>query len=91
MPVRDLTAGGPPGYACNVAQLQLGSNRCQSVRGAGVAAAVAARCVPARQPAQRASSLAARDQVAAPARALEHQGPVQVERARSDADLARRR
>jgi DNA invertase Pin-like site-specific DNA recombinase len=91
MQVRYLTDGVTPGYECNVAHLHLGINRCQSVRGDGVDAAVAASFLQALQPAQLEISLAALDQVEAHARDLEHQWQLQLERARYDADLARRR
>lgn len=86
MQVHYLADGVTPGYECNVAHLHLGVNRCQAMRGDGVDAAVAAL-----QPAQLEVSLAALDQLEAQARDLDRQWQRQLERARYEADLARRR
>jgi DNA invertase Pin-like site-specific DNA recombinase len=91
MQVKYLADGVTPGYECNVAHLHLGLNRCQSVRGDGVDAAVAASFLEALQPAQLEVSLAALDQLEAQARDVERQWQLQLERARYEADLARRR
>ncbi len=91
MQVKYLADGVTPGYECNVAHLHLGVNRCQSVRGDGVDAAVAASFLEALQPAHLEVSLAALDQVEAHAREVDRQWQLQVERARYEADLARRR
>jgi DNA invertase Pin-like site-specific DNA recombinase len=91
MQVKYLADGVTPGYECNVAHLHLGVNRCQSVRGDGVDAAVAASFLEALQPAQLEVSLAALDHLEAHARDVERQWQLQVERVRYEADLARRR
>ena len=89
--VRYRADGATPGYDCDVAHLHLGINRCQSVWGDGVDAAVATSFLDALWPAHLEISLAALDQVEAHARDAERQWQLQVERAHYEADLARRR
>jgi hypothetical protein len=91
MQVHYLADGVTPGYECNIAHLHLGINRCQAMRGDGVDAAVVACFLDALQPAQLEVSLAALDQMEAQAREVERQWQRQLERARYEADLARRR
>jgi DNA invertase Pin-like site-specific DNA recombinase len=83
--------GQTPGYECNVAHLHLGLNRCQSFRGDSIDAAVAAVFLEAMVPAQLEVSLATLAQLEAQAQQLARQWQLQLERARYEADLARRR
>ena len=64
---------------------------CQSIRGDEIDAAVARALLEAMRPAQLEVSMAAFDQVAAQARQLDRQWQLTLERARYEAELARRR
>ena len=64
---------------------------CQSMRGDEIDAAVAHALLEAMRPAQLEVSMAAFDQVAAQARQLDRQWQLTLERARYEAELARRR
>lgn len=80
-----------PLYDCAELHAQLAGRTCQSVRGDVVDAAVARLFLEAVQPAQLAVSLATLDEVDARARQLDRQRQLRLERARYDADVARRR
>src|SRR6478752_4578835 len=64
---------------------------CQAMRGDAIDAAVARVFLEAMRPAQLEVSMAALDQVAAQARQLDRQWQMTLERARYEAELARRR
>jgi DNA invertase Pin-like site-specific DNA recombinase len=91
MGVRYTRHGTTPSYECNQAHKQQGGRTCQSVRGDGVDAAVSRLFLEAIQPAQLEVSLATLDQIEDQARQVERQGQLRLERARYEADLARRR
>lgn len=91
MAVRYLTAGPTPTYECHQLHAQLAAPLCQSLRGDGVDAAVARTFLEALQPAQLEVSLATLEHLEARARQIEHQWQLRLERARYEADRARRR
>jgi hypothetical protein len=64
---------------------------CQCIRGDGLDAAVAPRLFEAIEPAQLTIALEAVEPLEAQARAIEHQWQLRLERARYEADHARRR
>ncbi len=78
-------------YECNQLHKHLGEKTCQSLRGDGIDAAVAAVFLEAMQPAELEVSMAAIDQIAEQARRVDRQWAMIVERARYEAELARRR
>ena len=83
--------GTTPSYECNQVHKQQGGRTCQFVRGDGVDAAVARLFLEAIQPAQLEVSLATLEQIEDQARQVERQWQLRLERARYEADLARRR
>jgi DNA invertase Pin-like site-specific DNA recombinase len=91
MGVRYTRAGTTPSYECTQAHKQQGGRTCQFVRGDGVDAAVARLFLEAIQPAQLEVSLATLEQIEEQARQVERQWQLRLERARYEADLARRR
>ena len=91
MGVRYLADGTTPSYECNEVHVRRAGPTCQCIRGDGVDAAVARVLLEAMQPAQLAISLATLEQVEAQARQIERQWQLRLERARYEADLARRR
>jgi DNA invertase Pin-like site-specific DNA recombinase len=91
MTVRYTRNGTTPSYECNQVHKQQGGPTCQFVRGDGVDAAVARLFLEAIQPAQLEVSLATLEQIEEQARQLERQWQLRLERARYEADLARRR
>jgi DNA invertase Pin-like site-specific DNA recombinase len=91
MSVRYLTNGLIPSYECNSVHTHYAGKTCQSIRGDEVDAAVARALLEAMRPAQFEVSMAAFDQVAAQARQLDRQWQLTLERARYEAELARRR
>lgn len=91
MGVRYVADGTTPSYDCNAVHVRRAGPTCQSIRGDGVDAAVARVLLEAMQPAQLAISLATLEQVEAQARHIERQWHLRLERARYEADLARRR
>src|SRR5262249_50481651 len=91
MSVRYTRNGTTPSYECNQVHKQQGGRTCQFVRGDGVDATVARLFLEAIQPAQLEVSLATLEQLEDQARAVERQGQLRLERARYEADLARRR
>ena len=91
MSVRYTRNGTTPSYECNQVHKQQGGRTCQFVRGDGVDAAVARLFLEAIQPAQLEVSLATLEQIEDQARQVERQWQLRLERARYEADLARRR
>jgi DNA invertase Pin-like site-specific DNA recombinase len=91
MSVRYLNNASIPSYECNSYHTHFAGKTCQSIRGDGVDAAVARALLEAIRPAQLEVSMAAFDQVAAQARQLDRQWQLTLERARYEAELARRR
>ncbi len=91
MSVRYLNNASIPSYECNSYHTHFAGKTCQSIRGDEVDAAVARALLEAMQPAQLEVSMAAFDQVAARARQLDRQWQLTLERARYEAELARRR
>jgi DNA invertase Pin-like site-specific DNA recombinase len=93
MAVRYVTAARRvvPVYTCDAVHAHLAGPTCQSLRGDGVDAAVAANFLEAIQPAQLVVSLAAVEQLEARARQIDRQWQLRLEQARYEADLARRR
>jgi DNA invertase Pin-like site-specific DNA recombinase len=91
MSVRYLKNGSIPSYECNSVHTQYAGKTCQSMRGDEVDAAVARTLLEAMRPAQLEVSMTAFDQVAAQARQLDRQWQLTLERARYEAELARRR
>src|SRR5215467_2664044 len=83
--------GTTPSYECTQVHKQQGGRTCQFVRGDGVDAAVARLFLEAIQPAQLEVSLATLEQIEDQARQVERQWQLRLERARYEADLARRR
>ena len=78
-------------YKCSYKNTHRAQQACQAIRGDQIDAAVAQAFLEAIGPAQIEVSLAALDQVAAAARRIDQQWRRSVERARYEADLARRR
>jgi DNA invertase Pin-like site-specific DNA recombinase len=91
MSVRYTRNGTTPSYECNQVHKQQGGRTCQFVRGDGVDAAVSSLFLEAIQPAQLQVSLATLAQLEDQARQFERQWQLRLERARYEADLARRR
>src|SRR4051794_1014518 len=86
-----LLGGATPSYECTRVHTQLAGPTCQFVRGDGVDAAVARLFLEAIRPAQLPVSVAALEGVEAQARQVERPWQLRLERARYEADLARRR
>jgi DNA invertase Pin-like site-specific DNA recombinase len=91
MTVRYLTDGMVPSYECRSIHTRYAGATCQTMRGDGIDAAVAAAFLEAMQPAQLEVSMAALDQIAGRARQLDRQWQLTLERARYESELARRR
>ena len=91
MTVRYLKNGTIPSYECNQSILDMRAATCQSLRGDGIDAAVARAFLEAMRPAQLEVSMATLDQIADQARQLDRQWQLTLERARYEAELARRR
>ncbi|MBV8431113.1 MAG: recombinase family protein, partial [Solirubrobacterales bacterium] len=91
MTIRYRDDGKNPLYECNQLHKNLGEKTCQSLRGDGIDAAVATVFLEALQPAELEVSMAAIDQIAEQARRVDRQWEMIVERARYEAELARRR
>jgi hypothetical protein len=91
MNVRYTRDGTTPSYECTQVHKQQGGRTCQFVRGDGVDAAVARLFLEAVRPAQLEVSLATLEQIEDQARQVERQWQLRLERARYEADLARRR
>lgn len=80
-----------PSYECNQQHQQWGGKTCQSLRGDGVDRAVAQALLEAITPAQLEIALATSEALETQARQFDQQWQRQLERARYEADLARRR
>ena len=91
MSVRYINNASIPSYECNSDHTHFAAKTCQTIRGDEIDAAVARALLEAMQPAQFEVSMAAFDQVAAQARQLDRQWQLTLERARYEAELARRR
>jgi len=91
MTIRYMDNGKIPLYECNQLHKQLGEKSCQSLRGDRIDAVVAGTFLEAMRPAQLEVSMAAIDQIAQQARRVDRQRELIVERARYEAELARRR
>jgi hypothetical protein len=91
MSIRYMDDGKLPMYECNRLHNAFGEKVCQSLRGDRIDAAVAAVFLEAMQPAELEVSMAAIDQIAEQARRVDRQWEMIVERARYEAELARRR
>jgi DNA invertase Pin-like site-specific DNA recombinase len=91
MTIRYLADGLTPVYECNQVRKRLAGKTCQSLRGDGIDAAVATIFLAAMQPAHLEVSLVALEQLEARARQIDRQWQLRLERARYEADLARRR
>jgi DNA invertase Pin-like site-specific DNA recombinase len=91
MSIRYLNNASIPSYECNSYHTHFAGKTCQSIRGDGVDVAVARALLEAMRPAQLEVSMAAFDQIAAQARQLDRQWQLTLERARYEAELARRR
>ena len=91
MTIRYMDDGKIPVYECNQLHKRLGEKVCQSLRGDRIDAAVAAAFLEAMHPAELEVSMAAIDQIADQARRVDRQWEMIVERARYEAELARRR
>jgi len=91
MTIRYMDDGKISLYECNQLHKNLGEKTCQSLRGDGIDAAVATVFLEAMQPAELEVSMAAIDQIAEQARRVDRQWEMIVERARYEAELARRR
>jgi len=91
MSVRYLADGRRPQYECNQVHAHLAGPTCQSLRGDGIDAAVAQVFLQALTPAHLEVSLAALEQLEERARQIDRQWQLRLERARYEADLARRR
>jgi DNA invertase Pin-like site-specific DNA recombinase len=91
MTVRYMPDGIRPIYVCAQLHKDLAGKTCQFMRGDGIDAAVAQLLLAAIEPAQLTIALEAVEHLEAQARALERQWHLRLERARYEADLARRR
>jgi len=91
MTIRYMNDGKIPLYECNQLHKQLGEKSCQSLRGDRIDEAVAGAFLEAMRPAQLEVSMAALEQMADQARRVDRQWELIVERARYEAELARRR
>jgi len=91
MTIRYMDNGNIPLYECNQLHKQLGEKSCQSLRGDRIDVVVAGTFLEAMRPAQLEVSMAAIDQIAQQARRVDRQRELIVERARYEAELARRR
>jgi DNA invertase Pin-like site-specific DNA recombinase len=91
MSVRYARDRRTPSYECTQVHKQQGGRTCQFVRGDGVDAAVSRLFLEAIRPAQLDVSLAALEEIESRTRQVEQQWELRQERARYEADLARRR
>jgi DNA invertase Pin-like site-specific DNA recombinase len=82
--------GSYPVYVCRTDQHQHGGPRCQEVRALGIDAAVERLLLEALTPDRLALAIAALGELENEARALEHQWSLKRERARYEAERARR-
>jgi len=91
MSVRYYKDGTTPSYECNQLHSHHAGPTCQFVRGDGVDAGVAQLFLEALQPAQLEVALATLEDIEAQARQVDRQWQLRLERARYEAELARRR
>jgi DNA invertase Pin-like site-specific DNA recombinase len=91
MTIRYMDDGKTPVYECNQLHKQRGEKTCQSLRGDRIDEAVARVFLEAMRPAQLEVSMAAIDQISEQARKADRQWELMGERARYEAELARRR
>jgi DNA invertase Pin-like site-specific DNA recombinase len=91
MTVRYMPDGLRPIYVCAQVHKDFAGTTCQFMRGDGIDAAVAQLLLEAIEPAQLTIALEAVEHLEAQARAIEHQWQLRLERARYEADHARRR
>jgi len=91
MTVRYMPDGRRPVYVCAQLHKDFAGKTCQVMRGDGIDAAVAQLLLAAMAPAQLTIALEAVEHLEAQARAIDHQWQLRLERARYEADLARRR
>jgi hypothetical protein len=91
MTVRYLADGVTPVYHCSRAYHLFGEPICQTLRGDSIDAAVVQLFLEAMQPAQLEISLATLAQIEQQARQIEAQWHRRLERARYEAEVARRR
>ena len=91
MTVRYMDDGVRPIYVCAQRHTDFAEKTCQFVRGDGMDAAVAQLVFAAMAPAQLTIALEAVEHLEAQARAIDHQWQLRLERARYEAELARRR
>lgn len=91
MTVRYMPDGLRPIYVCAQVHKDFAGTTCQFMRGDGSDAAVAQLLLEAIEPAQLTIALEAVEHLEAQARAIEHQWQLRLERARYEADHARRR
>jgi DNA invertase Pin-like site-specific DNA recombinase len=91
MSVRYIQDGSLPVYVCGQAHSQRGGKTCQFIPGTEFDAAVSQAFLEAMQPAQLEISIAAFEQIEARTRQIDQQWQLRLERARYEADLARRR
>jgi hypothetical protein len=89
--VRYIQDGSLPVYVCAQVHSQRGGKTCQSILGTDVDLAVSQAFLEAMQPAQLEISMAAFQQIEARTRQIDQQWQLRLERARYEADLARRR
>ena len=91
MTIRYMKEGKIPLYECNQLHKQHGAKTCQSLRGDRIDEAVARVFLEAMRPARLEVSMAAIDQIAQQAKRADRQWELMLERARYEAELARRR
>ena len=91
MTIRYMDDGKIPLYECNQLHKNRGEKTCQSLRGDRIDEAVARAFLEAMRPAKLEVSMAAIDQISDQARRADRQRELMVERARYEAELARRR
>lgn len=91
MSVRYIQKDSSPVYVCNQLHSQFAAKTCQFILGAEVDAAITQLFLEAMQPAQLEISIAAFEQIESQAQQIDQQWQFRLERARYEADLARRR
>lgn len=91
MSVQYLPDGRRPIYVCAQLHTQFAAPTCQFMRGDGIDVAVAQLLLAAMEPAQLTIALEAVEHLEAQARAIDHQWQLRIERARYEAERARRR
>jgi hypothetical protein len=91
MTVRSMPDGLRPMCVCAQLHTQCAAHTCQCIRGDGMDAAIAQLLLAAIEPAQLTIALEAIEPLEAQARAIDHQWHLRIERARYEAERARRR